>query len=325
LIDADLGFYKIAGSFDLGAATVDVTLVGKLDAAANPSSFVGLFEATLGGPIGARIAGHFRLVKDLSWAVSDVDGNWVWSKFIKQSSPDITTYQPPFQYNSGFPVVSGDISAIPDTDTLGNTLNPLTSVSISDTSLGIFSVTVLSEDGSTVEFSGLIGPTKGHVNGLFHISLTGRDAYGPFWGTKVAIPPHYATDDFGQKRPDGSTGIAIWRGFYSVTGGPDAGATCFLSLRTDATGIVAGGTIRSLTGTCPSVNFTSGSLSFFNATNGRITGSATGGITTFTFAPAGSRNASMGVAKARLAGDFSLNRPGGTDTGFFFLQRTFIE
>jgi hypothetical protein len=326
LIDATLGFYKIAGSFDLGTATVDVILVGKLDAAANPSSFVGLFEATLGGPIGTRIAGHFRLVKDLSWAAGDLDGNWVWSEFIKQSSPDITTYQAPFQYNSAFPVVSGAISTLPDTDTLGNTLTPLNSFSVSDPSLGIFSVTVRSiEDGSTVDFSGLIGPAKEDVNGLFHVSLAGRDAYGPFWGTKVAIPPHYATEDFGQKRSDGSTGIAIWRGFYSVSAGPDACAACFLSLRTDATGSVVGGTIRSLTGICPLVNFTSGSLSFSNTANGQITGSATGGITTFTFAPTGFRNASMGVAKARLAGDFSLNRPGGSDTGFFFLQRTFIE
>jgi len=71
--------------------------------------------------------------------------------------------------------------------------------------------------------------------------------------------------------------------------------------------------------------FKSGSLAFTNTTDGQINGSATDGTTSFTLAPNASRNASMGVEKERLVGDFSVNASGGTDTGFFFVHRAFIE
>jgi hypothetical protein len=119
---------------------------------------------------------------------------------------------------------------------------------------------------------------------------------------------------------------SIWRGFYYVTGVNHTHALCYLSLRIDSSGTVVGGKISSLSlGSCPSVTqFTGGSLTFADTTDGRVSGTANDNITTFTIAPSSSRNASMGVYKERLVGDFSVNN-GGTDTGFFFLQRVLIE
>jgi hypothetical protein len=334
LIDASLGIYEMTSMFSPTVTrTVNLTLIGKLDSATSPSDFVGFFEAAITDTslpgVTTVVLGRVHLVNGLTWSTTDLDGDWVWSEFIKRCPTCASnfTYQRPFQYNSSFTLSAGTISGSSGQDTIGNTLSTSTLFSVTDPSLGIFSGTFASTDGSTVTITGLIGPKKKHVFGLFNTALSGKTAYGPLWGNLIATPPHFATTDFGQKEFDGSTGIAIWRGFYYVTGGPDpAGTICYLSLWTKPDGGVVGGIITSLPlMSCPSVTFASGSLGFVSATDGQINGSATAGATTFTLAPSSSRNASMGVEKARLVGDFSVNVTGGSDTGFFFLHRTFIE
>ncbi|MHB8483183.1 MAG: carboxypeptidase-like regulatory domain-containing protein [Nitrospiria bacterium] len=328
LIDASLGLYEITSTFNPSSSrTVTLDMLGKLDSAVAPSSFVGYFKAKIidTAPSNTTILlGHFSLKNNLTWTNSDLDGNWVWSEFIKTSAINIT-YNHPFQYNSSFTATSGNFSG---KDTLGYTLSTTTNFSMIDASVGKFGGTVSSSDGSTATFVGLLGPYKRHVTGLFTVSSGGNNAYGPFWGSKIATPPQYATEDFSEKRFDGSVGNSIWRGFYFVSGNHDNGNLCYISIKTDINGNVTGGKILpiAILGTsCPTVNFTSGALSFTDTTDGQISGSATNGITMFTLAPANSRNASMGVYKARLAGDFSVNVTGGPDTGFFFLQRVLIE
>lgn len=316
---------------------MDLTVFGKLDSATSPSNFIGFFEAAITDTSLTGVTtfelGRIHLVNGLTWSTSDLEGDWVWSEFIKRCPTCAAnfTYKPPFQYNSSFTVATATGTISGGQDTIGNTLTTATAFSVTDQSLGIFSGTLSSTDGSTVAMTGLIGPKKKHVFGLFNTALSGKTAYGPLWGNLIATPPHFATTDFGQKEFDGSTGIAIWRGFYYVKGGPDQGAgplptICYLSLWTKPDGSVVGGIIKPLvSGPCPPVAFASGNLAFTNTTDGQINGSATGGATTFILAPSSSRNASMGVEKARLVGDFSVNVTGGSDTGFFFLHRTFIE
>jgi len=329
LIDANLGIYEITSSFNptgMPARTVDLTIIGKLDSATSPTHIVGFFKAKISDTspsnVTTVIVGRIHLINGLTWSTSDLDGDWVWSEFIKLCPTCAAnyTYANPFQYNSSFTSSSGTISN--GQDTLGNTLTTSTAFSVTDTSLGIFSGVLTSSDGSTVTITGLIGPKKKHVFGLFNTALSGKNAYGPFWGNSIATPPHFAMSDFGQKKFNGSTGTAIWRGFYYVTGGPDQGNACYFSLRTKPDGSVVGGKITSLPFmTCPSVTFTSGNLAFEDTSDGQIDGNATDGTTTFTLAPNASRNASMGVEKQRLVGDFSV----GTDTGFFFVHRVFLE
>jgi len=331
LIDANLGIYEMTSTFNpTPTRTVDLTVIGKLDSATGPANFVGYMEAVITDTspqnVTTVVRGRVHLLSNLTWSAADLDGDWVWSEFTKrcQSCSANFTYRPPFQYNSSFTSSGGTISS--GMDTLGNTLSTSTAFTV-DPNLGIFTGALTSADNSTITVSGLIGPKKKHVFGLFNVALSGQTAYGPLWGNSIASPPHFATSDFGQKEFDGSSGTAIWRGFYYVSAGPDpAGTTCFISLRTKPDGSVVGGKIKSLPlMACPSVSFSSGSLAFANTTDGGIDGSAVGGAAAFTLAPSASRNASMGVEKARLVGDFSLNVTGGTDTGFFFLQRTFIE
>ena len=231
------------------------------------------------------------------------------------------TYKGPFQYNSSFMVASGIISN--GKDTTGNTLSTLSAFSITDPGLGIFSGTLTSSDSTTVTISGLLGPRKKHISGLFSITDGSKTAYGPFWGAKIPTPPHFATSDFAQVKHDGTTVNSIFRGRYHVASGPDSGKSFNLNLKMDSSGNIAGGSIKLADSS--TVKFTSGSLSFVDTTSGQVSGTATGGSTTFTLAPGGSRNASMGVAKVRLVGDFSLNVTGGPDTGFFFLHRSFKE
>lgn len=330
LIDATLGIYEVTSTFQPSSSrTVTLNMLGKLDSATLPSSFVGYFEATIvdtASPSGTTILlGHFSLKNNLTWTYTDLDGNWVWSEFIKTSAIS-TTYLAPFQYTSSFTGTSGTFAG---KDTLGYLLSNKTNFTMIDPSVGLFGGTVQSNDAasSTVTFVGLLGPYKRHMTGLVTISSGGNNAYGPFWGGKVVAPPPYATADFAQKWFDGSTVNGIWRGFYFVTGAHDIGSLCYLSLRADASGNIVGGRIQPIVGSCPTVTgFTVGSLGFADTTDGRISlSSATDGTTTFTLATGSSRNASMGVYKERLVGDFSVNANGGTDTGFFFLERVLIE
>jgi len=332
LIDSNLGIYKITSTFNpTGTRTVDLTILGKLNSAVSPTHFVGFFEATITDTAPQNVTtvvfGRIHLVQGLTWSDADLDGSWVWSEFIKDCQTSCApgfTYLNPFQYNSAFDVATGTISN--GQDSLGNTLATDTTLSVTDSSVGIFSGSFTAGDGSTVSVSGLIGPRKKHVIGLFNVSQSTQTAYGSFWGNKITNPPHFAVKDFGRKKPDAVIDLAIWRGFYYVNGGPDPGAICYLSLWTHADGSVIGGGIRPILGSsCPSVNFNTGSLSFTDTTVGQITGEASRGGTTFTIAPPSFRNASMGVEKARLVGDFSLTVAGGDDTGFFFLQRVFFE
>ena len=345
LIDAHLGIYEISASFHptgMPTRTVNLTAIGRLNSASGPTDFFGYMEAVIAdtSPLSVTtvVWGRVHLIRGLSWSTTDLDGDWVWSEFIKLCPTCAANfaYNNPFQYNSSFTSSSGTISS--GQDTLGNTLATSSAFSVTDASLGIFSGTLTSSDGSTVTISGLIGPMKKHVFGLFNTSLAGNTAYGPLWGNLIPTPPHFATSDFGQKYWNGSTGTAIWRGFYVVTGGPDQGTACYVSLWTKPDGGVAGGVIKSLPllPACifnsvtlnqgsRALTFNSGSLAFTNTTDGQIDGSATDGTTTFTLAPASSRNASMGVEKERLVGDFSLDVTNGPDTGYFFMNRTFIE
>lgn len=333
LINSNLGIYKITSTFNpTGTRTVDLTILGKLNSASTPTHFIGFFKAAITdtAPQTGRTAvfGRVHLVKGLAWSDADLDGNWVWSEFIKDcqsSCASSFTYLNPFQYNSSFAVASGTISN--GLDSLGNTLNTDKALSVTDSNLGIFSGSFKAGDGSIVTVTGLIGSSKKHVTGLFNVSQSPQTAYGAFWGNKIANPPHFALTDFGQRKIDAVNDVAVWRGLYYVTGGPDPGTLCYLSLWTKSDGSVGAGAISPILGSsCPSVIFNSGSLSFTDTTLGQIAGSATGGDTTFTLAPPSSRNASMGVEKARLVGDFSVNVDADhNDTGFFFLQRAFIE
>jgi hypothetical protein len=337
LIDANLGIYQVTSSYALSTnRNINLTMTGKLDSATNPSYFVGYFQATITDttphpPI--NIFGHFELAKDLTWATPDLAADWVWSSFIRTSSFNLT-YTNPFQYNSSFTLDgSGNITAGTGEETLyatANTLGTSTPITVIDPSLGIFhGVMYSSIYGTNRSVTGLLGPAKQHVLGFEVTSETNKTAYGTFWGRKIATPPHYATADFAEKRHDGILIDSIWRGFYYVTGSTDSNhisAICYLSLRMDSSGNVVGGKVSSLLlGSCPSVTrFTGGSLSFTDPTDGWVSGSATDSSTTFTIAPTSPRNASMGVYKERLVGDFSVNNSG-TDTGFFFLVRTLIE
>ncbi|HXN07213.1 MAG TPA: hypothetical protein VN944_09150, partial [Nitrospiria bacterium] len=335
LIDASLGLYAVTSQFNPSSSrTVTMNMLGKLDSATAPSSFVGYFEATIvdtAPPSGTTILlGHFSLKNNLTWVSSDLDGNWVWSEFIKTSAIN-TTYLAPFQFTSSFTGTSGVFAG---KDTLGYSLSNNINFSMIDASVGLFGGTVNSNDpaSSTVTFFGLLGPYKRHMTGLFTVSSSGKSAYGPFWGGKVTTPPLYALADFAQKRFDGSTVNSIWRGFYYVTGAHDIGKLCYLSLWADSGGIIVGGKVLPIpvlgpAPACPTVGFTSGTLSFTDGTDGQVNGSATdvNTLTTFALAPSSSRKASMGVYKERLVGDFSINANGGTDTGFFFLQRVLIE
>jgi Carboxypeptidase regulatory-like domain len=332
LIDANRGIYKIESTFKPTASrTVDLTVIGKLNSAAGPTQFVGFLRAVVtdASPLNVTtiVRGRIHLLNGLNWSTSDLDGDWVWSHLAK-SCPTCAagfTYGAPFQYNSSFTVAAGTISG--GRDTLGNTLSTSVPFSVTDSSLGVFSGTLTSTDGSTITVSGLIGPRKRHLFGLFSVAFSGKTAYGPLWGNRIAAPPHFATSDFGQKQFDGSARAAIWRGFYYVSGGPDPiGTVCYVSLWTKPDGSVVGGAIAPLPlMPCPLVVFRSGNLTFVNTEDGQMNGSATGGTRVFTLAPESSRNASMGVEKARIVGDFSLNVTGGLDTGFFFLGRTFVE
>jgi Carboxypeptidase regulatory-like domain len=332
LIDANRGIYKIESTFNPAASrTVDLTVIGKLNSATAPSHFVGFLRAVVRdtSPMNVTtiIRGRIHLLSGLNWSTSDLEGDWVWSQLAK-SCPTCGagfTYRAPFQFNSSFTVAAGTISG--GEDTLGNAISTSVPFSVTDSGVGVFSGTLTSTDGSTITVSGLIGPRKRHLFGLFSVALSGKTAYGLLWGNRIAAPPHFATSDFGQKQFDGSTRTAIWRGFFYVSGGPDpAGTICYLSLWTKPDGSVVGGAIAPVPlMPCPLVVFRSGDLAFLNTTDGQISGSATGGTRVFTLAPESSRNASMGVEKARLVGDFSLNVTGGLDTGFFFLARTFVE
>ncbi len=330
LIDASKGFYEITSTFTAGTyRTVDLTLIGKLDSATSPSNFVGYLQATITDTSTTpsavvNIFGRCHITKGFTWATSDLDGDWVWSEFIKRPlltvNAPTATYKGPFQYNSSFTVASGTISD--GKDTTGNTLSTSSAFSVTDTSLGIFSGTLTSSDGTTVTISGLLGPRKRHVSGLFSITNGSKTAYGPFWGAKIENPPHFTTSDFAQVKYDGTTINSIFKGRYHVTSGPDKGSSFNLTLKMDSSGNIKDGRIQLDSAT---VNLTGGSLSFADTTSGQVSGSATGGSTTFTVAPGGSRNASMGVVKVRLVGDFSLNVTGGTDTGFFFVHRSVKE
>jgi|SRR5579863_630058 len=327
LIDASLGYYEITGSVPLNTATLNFTLIGKLDSATAPTNFVGFYQGTLTLPTTpattVTIFGRTHLINGLTWSLSDLDGAWVWSQFIRNSAiTSPTTYDAPFQFNSSFQSASGVISSF--ADTFGTGMSSSTTFSID--ALGKFTGQITTSDGAVFSVSGLIGPEKARVDGLFSVLLSGKSAYGGLWGNKIATPPHFATADFGQKKFDGTTAVALWRGFYVASAGPDSGALCYLSLWTTSAGSVVGGKVNSLgLGTCPSVTFSSGSVAFSNTTDGEFGGTATGGSTTVTLGPSGGRNASMGVEKARLVGDISVPVSGGTDTGFFFVQRTFIE
>lgn len=339
LIDSNLGIYQLTSSYALSTnRTLDMTMTGKLDSATNPAYFVGYFQATITDatphPV-IHIFGHFELDKGLNWGTSDLGGDWVWSSFIRTSSFNLT-YASPFQYNSAFALdgTSGDITPVDSgNETLyatTYTLGTSTPVTVTDTSLGEFhGVMFSSTDGVNRSITGLLGPAKRHVLGFEVTSRANQTARGTFWGSKIATPPHYATSDFAEKRQDGVLIGSIWRGFYYVSGSATnnhIGAICYLSLRADSTGNIVGGKILPLLlGSCPTVtHFTGGTLAFTDMTDGRISGTANDVATTFHIAPASPRNASMGVYKERLSGDFSVNN-GGTDTGFFFLQRALIE
>jgi|GEM_PF-5964121 len=339
LLDANLGLFQITASMTSPAASahafdpassvsISITLIGKLDSETAPTHLEGFMSATFTDATHTTsVSGHFHVATAISWSTGDLNGNWVWSEFIKASPTGLTgTYQAPFQYNSSLGIRNGTISG--GADTIGNTL--ITSTAFSVDAQGRFIGSFNSTDGSTVSFTGLIGPFKEHVAGSYTVSKSGQSAYGVFWGDKIAASPQFSTTDFGPNGFSGLAPVAIWRGFYRVTGTHHQGSTCYLSLWTRADGSVVGGIIRSLdASSCPAVTFTSGSLSFANQTDqtsGKVTGSATGGTTTLSFGPSNSRNASIGVEKARLVGDFSVNFSGGsTDTGYCFLQRTFIE
>lgn len=333
LIDASLGLYQVTSTFNPSSSrTINLNMIGKLDSATTPSNFVGYFEATIidtgtsVGTVTTDLMGHFTLLKNLTWTYSDLTGNWVWSEFVKSSTIN-ATYKNPYQYNSAI-TLDGTGAVTSGKDTMGYTLTNSINFTMIDASVGYFGGTVSSSDsaGSTIAFVGLLGPAKLHTTGLFTISSGGSHAYGPFWGSNIATPPHYSSADLAELRHDGILIDSIWRGFYVVSGGSSGhtGSICYLSLWVNSSGTVVRGKIATIHNSCPSVTrFTNGSFSFSDTTDGQVSGNANDGITTFTLAPASARNASMGVYKERLVGDFSVNS--GTDTGFFFLARTLIE
>jgi hypothetical protein len=67
-------------------------------------------------------------------------------------------------------------------------------------------------------------------------------------------------------------------------------------------------------------------MTYFDTTTGQFSATAQNllGTRTFTIAPASTRNASMGVCKARLVGDFTYvitGAGGSTNKGYFFMGR----
>jgi hypothetical protein len=76
-------------------------------------------------------------------------------------------------------------------------------------------------------------------------------------------------------------------------------------------------------GLFPFINLTGGSITFADLTSGQINGTLTGPNNTLRIAPSGSRNASMGVYKFRMIGDFSLTTANGPDTGWLIFHRVF--
>lgn len=337
LLDANLGIYQLTASYTFSTdRTLEFAMTGQLNSSSDPTSFVGYFEATITDstprPI-IHICGQFDLEKGLTWSTSDLAANWVWSSFIRTSSFNLT-YTNPFQYNSAFkldasgnidPTDSGEETLYATTNSVGTSI-PITVV---DSSLGLYEGAIYSLTyGVNRSVKGLLGPGKEHILGFEVTSESNKTAHGTFWGSKIATPPHFATADFAETKQDETLIDSIWRGYYYVTGSSvtkHLDSVCYLSLKLDPSGNVKGGMILPIAGSCPVVtDLNEGSLSFTDTTDGRISGNPSNGNTTFDIAPNSPRNASMGVYKERLVGDFSVNN-NGTDTGYFFLARTLIE
>lgn len=320
LVDADIGLYKIEMGFTGLSRTAIVELMARCNSALTPTNLFGIMrmvEIDTGSTITItrHFAGRFHFKKGEAWALSDLTSSWVLSDFIGLGLPVGTKYMPPFQYNEAFSIDSvGNVTTGSNTMGLSITSG---SFAIDDASLGKFSGSVVTSDGVTTTFYGLVDLSKRHIKGVKKIAAGITNAYGHFWGPK-APTAHFNTADFASRRISGITINSIFKGHIRVTSGPHIGFAYPVKLQIDASGNVVGGFV----GLFVPVVFTSGSVSFVDTTTGQVSGSATGTGGTFTIAPTNTRNASMGVYKARLVGDFKLElTSGGTDTGFFFMHR----
>jgi hypothetical protein len=319
LLDANLGIYNIILNYTGVSWTGSVRLLARCDSATNPENLSGMLYTTeidsTSTPITRFFTGRFHFKKGESWDFSDLTSEWTLSDFFVLGTPFGTRYIPPFQYNEAFSIdVTGNVGS--GSNTMGLDITGGNFV-ISDTSLGTFGGSIVTSDGITTSFYGLIDVSKQHVRGIKKITNGSSTVYGHFWGPKTP-QPLFNISDFASIKPNGTVVNSIFKGFVFVTAGPNSDMIYPTTLRFDESGNIVGGFIFPLI-----VNITSGSVSFVSTTTGQFSGSATGLVgQTFTIAPSSSsRNASMGVYKIRIVGDFTLTTDAGTDSGYFFIHR----
>jgi hypothetical protein len=318
LIDASIGIYKIDFNFPGISRTLNATLLARCDSATSPTNLSGIiklreFDTTTAMTV-TNYVGRFHLQKNITWATSDFNSPWILSdKFgVFGKGTPFDQYVPPFQLNESL-VISASGNVTTGTTTMGPTISS-GSFTISDTSLGAFSVVITTSNGISTTFYGLMNLKKNHINGIKKITGAGTQ-YGFFWGPK-APTPHYNIADFASRKFNGVIKNSVFLGFMNVVTGPEAGLVYMVGLNFDGVGNIVNGGVGYITGTNISV-FTSGGIGSFDTTTGQFGAIATGTGPTLIISPTDSRNASMGVCKARLVGDFTL----GANSGYFFMHR----
>lgn len=317
LVDASIGLYKIELSYTGVSRTGTIELTARCDSAANPANIFGMMHAVEidnAMAVTNYFSGGFHFKKGESWSLADLTSSWTLADFFITGTAFSPVYKPPFQYNEAFSVdASGTV--IQGSNSMGLDITG-GSFAVSDAALGKFTGSILTTDGVSTSFYGLVNLGKNHIKGIKKIAGTGT-VYGHFWGPKTP-QPLFSNSDFASRRPGGNRVNSVFTGAIFVTSGPDADRILPAKLLFDQSGNIVGGCVY------PSIPvISSGSAGFVNTTTGQLSGSARGldGYT-FTMAPTSSqRNASMGVYKARLVGDFILTTSVGVDSGYFFMHR----
>lgn len=317
LIDANIGLYRIDFNFPGISRTLIATLLARCDSAINPTDLYGIIRLreidTTSAMTITNYAGRFHFQKNITWASSDFESSWILSdKFgVFGIGTPFGQYVSPFQFNESLVIeASGNVTT--GTTTMGSTISS-GSFTISDTALGAFSAVITTSNGVSTTFYGLMNLKKNYINGIKKITGDGSQ-YGFFWGPKAPVP-HYNIMDFASRKLKGIISNSIFLGYMNVITGPDAGLVYAVGLDFDGFGNINGGRVNYITGTNIAV-FTSGGIGFFDTTTGQFGATATGSETLI-ISPVDSRNASMGVCKARLVGDFTL----GANSGYFFMHR----
>ncbi|MFH1230217.1 MAG: carboxypeptidase-like regulatory domain-containing protein [Planctomycetota bacterium] len=320
LVDANFGIYKIQFDFTGVSRTITATLLARCDSAVTPTNLFGMMRLretdTTTGITVTNYTGRFHFKNNISWATTDFDGSWVLSDYfgISATGEAFSSYVPPFQYNEALTIdSSGNVTTGTNTMDLDISNG---SFSISDTGLGTFSAVITTSDNVATSFYGLVNIKKNFIKGIKKISSGTSKNYGYFWGPKSPTP-HFNISNFASRKIGWINTNSVFLGSLRVITGPDSGKLYIIGLGFDASGNIIGGAVDTITGT-RIATFSSGNVSSFDTTTGKFNATASGLGCSFTTT---NRNASMGVCKVRLVGDFTLDYTGGTDSGYFFMYR----